>query len=577
MIVARRQISIGRLLRSIGVALIPVVNLMLFATFAIYAGNPTEFSGAYVDLVAVLVPYAALLLVVLAAFGLSLGDRARTRFETVLCALAVLIWVQGNILVWNYGVFDGSSINWLDGAWRGVLDLGLWLALLLLAVYRFEQFGRGFLYAAIASLVIQFVAVGVELNSRPEILESRDVLANIEGRDAAMRFSETQNIVHIVMDGFQSDIFTSILDNDTERNFKNDLRGFTYFKNHLGAYPYTQLTLPAMLSGRLYFNDEPVDDFVRDAIEGPTVVNSAAEAGYEIDIMAPVPLKNVYAMGAHHNSFGITTNGHVTAQDIAVIDAARLIDLALFRVVPHFGKALVHRDELWVFQGKVQSSSWLHLQYFSDLAFLKDLATEMTVDRQAPVYKMIHVMLSHRPIVGNERCEFDGRKRESREAVTIHAQCGFVAVLDVLQRMKDLGIYDSSLIVLMADHGAWVPVEKFKSDSAIGALSVAMATPVFAVKPPHTNAPFRVSESPTAMTDVPDTIAAIAGFDADFGGESAFELDEDAERERRHLIYGFGVNPEAEGFLFPMQEWIVNGDPYLAASWRQGDRHLPRN
>lgn len=555
----------------------PVANLMLFATFAIYAGNPTEFSGGYADLITVLLPFAALLVVVLAAAGLLLRDRARSRYETVLCAVAVLIWVQGNILVWNYGVFDGSSINWLDGAWRGLVDTALWLAVLWLAVHRFARLGRGFLYAAVASIAIQVVAVGVEVNSQPELLESRDVLANIEGRDAAMRFSASGNIVHIVVDGFQSDIFAAIVDDDSDRDVKNELSGFTYFKNHLGAYPYTQLTLPAMLSGRLFFNDEPVDAFVRDAIEGPTIINSAAASGYEIDIMAPVPLKNVYAMGAHHNAFGIATNGHVTPHDIAVIDAARLIDLALFRVVPHFGKALVHRDELWVFQGKVQSSSWLHLQYFSDLAFLGDLATEMTVDRQAPVYKMIHVMLSHRPYVGNEHCEFDGRKVETRAAVTTHARCGFVAVLDVLQRMKELQIYDDSLIVLMADHGAWVPVEDFAATSEVGAMGVAMATPVLAIKPPGAHQPFAVSTSPTAITDVPATIASLASLEGDFGGLSAFEIKPDALRERRHLSYGFGLNPEAQGFLFPMQEWIVSGDPYLAESWRKGDRHLPAN
>jgi hypothetical protein len=199
----------------------------------------------------------------------------------------------------------------------------------------------------------------------------------------------------------------------------------------------------------------------------------------------------------------------------------------------------------------------------------------MSADREVPVYKMIHVMLSHRPIVGNNRCEFDGRKRETREAVTTHAQCGLLRVLGVLQRMKELGIYDSSLIVLMADHGAWVPVEDFAASGPVGALVVAMATPMLAIKPPNASHAFRVSSVPSSIIDIPATIADIAGFDARFNGKSVFSITADETRQRHHLVYGYGINPDAEGYLFPMQEFLIDGSPYEAASWQKGSRFLP--
>jgi arylsulfatase A-like enzyme len=197
----------------------------------------------------------------------------------------------------------------------------------------------------------------------------------------------------------------------------------------------------------------------------------------------------------------------------------------------------------------------------------------MAVSRDAPVYKLIHVMLSHRPFVGNARCEFDGRQPETRKAVKIHAQCGLLRVFAVLQRMKDLGIYDNSLIVLMADHGAWIPVENFESTHDMKALTVAMATPMLAIKPPAAMHGFRVSSAPSAMTDIAATIADIAGIDSDFPGNSVFELSDSAVRERFHLTYGYGYNPDAKGYLFPMQEWLVRGDPYVAESWQHGTRY----
>ncbi len=572
---ARAPVILGRFARLLAVAAIPVATVTLFASTSIYAGNASEFSSSLPPLLATILPYAGGLTVVLALMGLLLTKRGQDRYTTFLSALAVLLWLQGNILVWNYGVFDGSSINWMTGIWRGILDTSIWVAVMLFAIYGYRKLGKGLLIAAVATFAMQTLSATIILTSNTEILQARDVVANLEGRSEMMRFSPSKNIVHIVMDGFQSDIFAAILNDTSERDFKSELRGFTYFDQHLGVYPYTQLTIPAMLSGKLFQNDVPVDTFVEQTMQGPTVVNNAYAAGYEVDIAATASLRNIYALGDYSNAFSIANSGHVNALDIATIEAAKLTDLALFRVLPHFAKALVHRDELWIFQAKVQSSSFLHMQYFSDLAFLEDLATEMSTDRDTPVYKIIHVMLSHRPFVGNERCEFDGRKRGSRDEVTTHAQCGLLSVLKVLQRMKDLGIYDSSLIVLMADHGAWVPVENFESSTRVDALTVAMATPTLAIKPPDAGHAFQVSNVPSSMIDIPTTIADLAAIDGGFGGESVFSIEAGVARDRRHLTYAYGLNPDAKGYLFPMQEWLVNGNPYESESWQRRNRYLP--
>ncbi len=566
--------KIHRFARSLAIAALPVSTVCLFVAMTLYLGNSIEFASAFPSLLMVVLPYSIALVIAIGLLNVALTEKGRARFEAMLCGVAVLLWLQGNILVWNYGVLDGSSIEWTAEAWRGVVDTSIWAAVMSLAIFAYQKAGKGLLVAAIAAFAIQTLSATITLITRPEILQSRKVETNVEGRSAIARFSTNKNIVHILMDGFQSDIFAEIIADTSEHDFKSDLPGFTYFDQHLGAYPYTQLTVPAMLSGKLFYNEEPVASFIGDTMRGATIINSAFAAGYEVDIAAPTALKNVYVQGNYSNAYGISNNGHVSASDYARSDAAKLMDLALFRVVPHFAKALVHRDELWLFQASSRENSYLQMQYFSDLKFLKELTTEMSADRDEPVYKMIHVMLSHQPIVGNENCEFDGRRAETARLRT-HARCGLLSVVAVLQRMKELGIYDSSLIVLMADHGAWAPVEDFVESGGIGALAVAMATPMFAIKPPDATSEFQYSSAPSSIIDVPATIADLAGLDATFDGESVFTIAPDAMRERHHLVYGYGINPNVEGYLNPMREWIVTGNPYKAESWQRGQRYLP--
>jgi len=567
-------------LQSAGLATIALLTIGCFATLSIYAGNSDEFVSPLGTLLSIYAPYLFVLCLGAGILGVIMTEEGARRYAAMLSAIAVLVWLQGNILVWDYGSLDGRNIDWMSADWRGVFDLFVWGVVLLIAISFYRRFGKALMIAAIATLPIQVINMGATVLFSPVELGGTDNIDFDPGtRDAIFRFSRSNNVVHIVMDGFQSDIFQQIIANEPDRNLGNELRGFTFFPEHLGAYPYTQLTIPALLSGKLHRNETPFVDFVHDTARGGTILNAAAAAGYDIDVAAMVGLANVYGLGNVTHSHGITSSDHVSADDYAINDSAKLIDLALFRVVPHFAKALIYRDQLWIFQGRTRSESYLQLQYFSDLAFLRQFAEQMTVGRDAPVYKMIHVMLSHKPTVGNEQCEYDGRRASNRTNVTYQARCGLLAVLDVLQRMKDLGIYDRSLIVLMGDHGAWVPVESLQNADAsaanVGALTVAMATPVLAVKQPGNNADFQVSRAPTSIVDIPATIADVLNLDAEFDGLSVFEIDPNSDRTRVHMTYGFGINPRAKGYLFPMQEYHVRGSPFDAAAWHKKERHLP--
>jgi hypothetical protein len=51
---------------------------------------------------------------------------------TFLLAVAVLLWLQGNILVWDYGLMDGHDILWGEKTFLGLIDTTVWILLLAL-------------------------------------------------------------------------------------------------------------------------------------------------------------------------------------------------------------------------------------------------------------------------------------------------------------------------------------------------------------------------------------------------------------------------------------------------------------
>lgn len=561
-----------------GLTAIPVAGVIVSTPLSIYFGNRDEFTAALPAIIGLYLPYGLALCLLGGIIGAVATTAGYRRLCSILGGVAILVWLQGNILVWDYGVLDGRSISWTEDAWRGVLDSAVWCGVFLVSLTASGRVGRVLVSGAVVTLVVQALAfVPLFISGEGARLGASDVEQNIAARDAMARFSTEANVVQIVMDGFQTDIFEDLLADDATAHYRDQLDGFMLFRDNLGAYPYTQLTVPALLSGKLYRNEEPVDEFIDSTMAGETILNSAAAAGYEVDIGAPVALKNVYAKNRHANAFGIPRGSHVTAEDYVLLDAARLIDLSLFRVVPHFAKALVHRDELWIFQGRVRSQDYLHMQYFSDLAFANRVAAELVADRRAPVYKLFHLMFSHRPTVGNEDCQYDHTRATTRENVKLQAGCGLAAVMAILDGMKAAGLYEESLIVLMADHGAWVRVEGLEQDpaGAVDAKSLAMAIPLLAIKRPGATGGLSVSNAPTAITDLPRTIADELGLDGGFPGRSVFALAEDEQRERVHLSYIYGRNEKFDGYLLPMLERRVRGSVYDAASWSEIGRHDP--
>ena len=128
------QTLLKRLLTALFPALLGPSQLLLFGPATIYSINQVEFLVPYSSLAA---QWVWLLMAVgggLAAIGVVLPDRLFTYYISALFGLGTLTWVQGNLLVADYGLLYGEGLDLAPHAWRMPLDIGLWLGGMTLAV-----------------------------------------------------------------------------------------------------------------------------------------------------------------------------------------------------------------------------------------------------------------------------------------------------------------------------------------------------------------------------------------------------------------------------------------------------------
>jgi hypothetical protein len=260
---ARETRSRGRqAAKAAALAFVLVCNAALFAPVEIFRGNAVEFSVPLAPILLVYLLPALVVVLLAASIGALISPGPFRRYLVLLAALAVLTWAQGTFLVWDYGVLDGSPIHWLEGWWRGAIDTSLWLLVLLGTYLGYRRFERPVILAAAASFLIQLVALLPALFSSEAVAANGEARVLDRGAYAAMsQFSSNGNVLHIVMDGFQSDIFSEIVADPEYDWIADTLTGFTFFDQHTGTFPYTQMTIPLIVSGKTYRNEVPIDDF----------------------------------------------------------------------------------------------------------------------------------------------------------------------------------------------------------------------------------------------------------------------------------------------------------------------------
>lgn len=562
-------------------ALLAPMVLFLLGPYTIYGGNRAEFSVPIADLA-----WPWLLLTMAVAWGLLLAvgcvvcfasERAARTYSALLLACGLLLWAQGNVLVAEFGLLYGERLNLAAHDGRIPYELTLWVVVPALAVAFARPVSKVAPFASRIFVLIQLAALGLSMLSSPaEARRTQDEWRSPP--DQLYRLSRTRNVLHIVLDGFLSELFGEALRADRAA-FDRDFPGFIFFADHLGAFPTTRASMPAMLTGIPYRNQVPFDQFLDRTAGQRSIASVLAAHGYAVRSISFHPgdhPRTLPAGGPGVSKYTIPTP-YGSYEDYVRFTALQIFDLSLFRHVPQALKAYVYNDESWLVQHYVEGS--LHGQRprtfrpSNHTGFMEELTGRLTVTEDAPVYTFIHVAIPHPPVVLDGDCTFIGPKRLTRSRFAGQSRCALRMVGHLLDRLRGLGVYDRTAIVLTADHGWRLERRDHPlrdSDSPAGPLDLVAlsAMPLLAVKPMAAHGPLGLSMAPTAITDVPATITDLAGLPPGlFPGESALRLDEHAPRRRTYAFHSWRNADWGREYMDVLYLFSVDGPVLDPDSW----------
>ena len=169
-----------------------VFTLFVFAPADLYLSSAEELWFSLADLVRWLAVFTAAGFILITLLAVFLPPKISIAFRAAVYACFFLSWIQGNMLLLDYGTLDGREIDWSIYTFSYMLDVVLWITVIALFIFLMFRFRKKFRWileiTACVLLITQVVSVAfflVRYQSRQGGSEDR-FLSN-EGSSLSLR------------------------------------------------------------------------------------------------------------------------------------------------------------------------------------------------------------------------------------------------------------------------------------------------------------------------------------------------------------------------------------------------------
>jgi len=259
-------------------ALLVLSNIFLFGAATIYRGNTSEFG---IDLLYALEFYALpfiILLFIFLGIGILLSRRFLSIYVSLIFTLALLLWIQGNLLLWEYGVFDGLGIEWSRYSWQGWVDAGLWIILLIAAIIFHRKISRIASFASLLLVFLQGIVLIPTYFTAPQTWSS-NFTEKSELPEGLFNYSSKFNIIHVILDGLQTDVFQEVVEGNS---MSSGFDGFVLFNENMATMGTTVWEIPIIFSGESYERDRELASYMKEALSEKGFQNILFKKGYDV-------------------------------------------------------------------------------------------------------------------------------------------------------------------------------------------------------------------------------------------------------------------------------------------------------
>ncbi len=451
------------------------------------------------------------------------GYRAYRICTAVIAGCLAASYIQGTYMTGNLPPLDGREISWSVYTKEMLISAVVWLAVLagfsvLSHVLTAERWNKFLTFFSAVILLISAVAILITCISTGGYHRQNGIL---QSDTYLFDMSEEENLVILLLDSVDGAGFRELTEKHPE--YAEILEDFTSFDNVMSGYPYTSRSIPFILSGRWYENEQPYRNYCAEAFTQSPLFEKLKNDGYRMGFYDP----DYSFVLELEEMFENISKAPFFASPLRFISLQ--MKLTGYRYFPFVFKQFCAVTPGEISAATLRSNGIEGYYSWENEFFLDKLETKEVVVSEEKCFRYIYLYGAHVPFIypaqspDYEDCSFES---SMEMCMTITEQ--------YLQKLKSSGVYDSTAIVILSDHG-------YADDDA----AEGRQHPFLLIKGRHEKHPYAVNSAPLSHEDLQEAFLKLTD-----GSKSSelFPWEESSERDRRYLFCRYGAEDTLEEF-----------------------------
>lgn len=525
---------------------------LFFSPLEVYLANYNEFIFSLPQIWWILFLVSLIPAILLSLFFALLPKAWYFFFNFFSFAFGFCFWFQAMALNGKLSSFTGDSVVFSPSLMLS--NLLIWISIICLICFLFSFFlkktGSEKIMSvlsgtATAFIIIQSVGLIPAILSRPDDNTLKTSYFSSEGE---FELSSGTNLIYFVLDTCDEYFMSAALNEypDLLDNFD----GFTYFPNNTSLYSRSFPSIPYLLTGEKCYFNVPYVDYIENAYINSTFLKNLVATDADICIYT-----EPYYTGSTAEEYIRNFHLYDMKNMIRPFNLVRqMLHLSGYRGMPYLFKDRFFYEAEYVNQIALALPSDTAV-YEDDEAFYQSMHSQglHLSDEYSKAFRFYHMWGPHPGHRINENLVTDWNASYSQAT----AGC-FRIIQEYISELKRLGIYDSSTIIITADHGAQNDSEDLLLHQRVCSLLL--------VKPsgrgPGTE--FQISNAPISHTDLFGTVIEALGGNTTVYGPTVWEISEDSVRDR--YFYHTALYSDIDGEI-ALREYLISGNALDFSNW----------